>query len=178
MDKSKLRPATPADMVKGNKIIVEDVAGVLIESYVVHTLSGYETGDVYVPEPHSIEDAGRARAHVWNFNENDFKGGRHGEYGLKLWVETLAAEDEAPEWGEDVFERAEISKGAEVIRPATGTLTAASREVELENALRDLTGNAELARFHMKDTEEAGILASSLWDTILQARSVLGGEAK
>lgn len=175
MDKSKLRPATPADLVEGNKIIVEDAKGVLIESAVVQTLDCSTTGAVYVQGQHTTKTADR-QARAWGFDEGDFEDGRHGDYGLKLWVEIDA--DEAPEWGDDVFERAEISKGAEVIRPATGTLTKTSREVELENALRDLTGSAELARFHMKGTEEAGILASSLWDTILQARSVLGGKAK
>lgn len=86
MDKSKLRPATPADLVEGNKIIVEDAKGVLIESSVVCTLSDHDTGDVYVPEPHSLGDATIEEPYEWSFNDGDFEDGRHGDYGLKLWV--------------------------------------------------------------------------------------------
>lgn len=35
--------------------------------------------------------------------------------------------DEAPEWSDEVFERAELSDGATVVRPATGTLTRRGR---------------------------------------------------
>ncbi|WP_076069929.1 BrnA antitoxin family protein [Sphingomonas montana] len=35
--------------------------------------------------------------------------------------------DDAPEWSDEMFDRAEISVGGKVIRPATGTLTRAGR---------------------------------------------------
>lgn len=31
--------------------------------------------------------------------------------------------DDAPEWGDDVFDRAEVRIGDKVVRPASGTLT-------------------------------------------------------
>ena len=36
-------------------------------------------------------------------------------------------DDEIVEWGDDVFERAEIAVGGKVIRPASGTLTKRGR---------------------------------------------------
>lgn len=90
MDKSKLRPATPADLVKGNKIIVEDAKGVLIESAVVQTLDCSTTGMVYVQGQHTTKTADR-QARAWSFDEGDFEDGRHGDYGLKLWA-PLSAE--------------------------------------------------------------------------------------
>lgn len=86
MDKSKLRPATPADLVEGNKIIVEDARGVLIESAVVLTLSDQDTGDVFIPGDHSLDGVTLENPNTWIFNERDFEDGRHGDYGLKLWV--------------------------------------------------------------------------------------------
>lgn len=125
MDKSKLRPATPADLVEGNKIIVEDAIGAFVNGTVIQALDA-NVGKVYVHGTHTygsgkIEDV--EEDYGWPFMHSDFEDGRHGDYGLKLWVETLAAEDEAPEWSDEVFERAEIRKGDEVIRPASGTLT-------------------------------------------------------
>jgi len=35
--------------------------------------------------------------------------------------------DDAPEWTEEVFERAEIRRAGEVVRPASGTLTKRGR---------------------------------------------------
>lgn len=40
-------------------------------------------------------------------------------------------------------------------------------------ALEQLLGNAEIARFHLKDTEEGMIVGSALFDTINQARAAL-----
>lgn len=39
----------------------------------------------------------------------------------------LVDEDEAPEWSDEVFERAEIKRGEELINPPTGTLTKRGR---------------------------------------------------
>ena len=39
------------------------------------------------------------------------------------WVDP----DDAPEWTEDVFDRAQFSRGGKVVRPATGTLTKRGR---------------------------------------------------
>ena len=35
--------------------------------------------------------------------------------------------DDVPEWSDEMFDRAEISVGGKVVRPATGTLTRAGR---------------------------------------------------
>ncbi len=40
-----------------------------------------------------------------------------------VWVDP----DDAPEWTDEIFERAEFSIGDKVIRPATGTLTKPGR---------------------------------------------------
>ncbi len=39
------------------------------------------------------------------------------------WVDP----DDAPEWTEDVFDRAQFSRSGKVVRPATGTLTKRGR---------------------------------------------------
>lgn len=39
-------------------------------------------------------------------------------------------EDDAPEWSDKVFNRAEIRKGSEIIKPATGTLTKSDNQTE------------------------------------------------
>jgi uncharacterized protein (DUF4415 family) len=41
------------------------------------------------------------------------------------WVDPDVDPDEAPEWPDDVWDRAEIAVGGKVIRPARGTLTRA-----------------------------------------------------
>lgn len=87
--KGKLRPATPADLVEGNKIIVEDAKGVLIESSVLLTLSDQDTGDVFVPDDHSLDGVTLENPNTWIFDEGDFEDGLHGDYGLKLWVEEV-----------------------------------------------------------------------------------------
>lgn len=46
-----------------------------------------------------------------------------------------ASDDDAPEWSADVFERAEIKRGGEVVREASGTLTTPSQSM-LERAAR------------------------------------------
>lgn len=46
-----------------------------------------------------------------------------------------ASDDDAPEWSADVFERAEIKRGGEVVRPASGTLTKPNESM-LERAAR------------------------------------------
>lgn len=45
------------------------------------------------------------------------------------------SDDDAPEWSADVFDRAEIKRGGEVVRPASGTLTK-TNETMLERAAR------------------------------------------
>lgn len=45
------------------------------------------------------------------------------------------SDEDAPEWSADVFERAEIKRGGEVLRPASGTLTK-PHESMLERAAR------------------------------------------
>lgn len=50
------------------------------------------------------------------------------------WVDP----DDAPEWGDKVFERAEIRDGEEVVRPAAGTLTRRGRP-RLEKPKRQVT---------------------------------------
>jgi len=52
----------------------------------------------------------------------------------RTWVDP----DDAPEWSDDVFERAELRKGDEVLRPATGTLTKRGRP-RSENPKRQVT---------------------------------------
>ena len=52
----------------------------------------------------------------------------------RSWVDP----DDAPEWSDDVFERAELRKGNEVLRPATGTLTRRGRP-RLDNPKRQVT---------------------------------------
>lgn len=39
------------------------------------------------------------------------------------WVDS----DDAPEWTEEIFDRAQFSQGGKVVRPATGTLTKRGR---------------------------------------------------
>jgi uncharacterized protein (DUF4415 family) len=46
--------------------------------------------------------------------------------------------DDAPEWSKDVFERAEIRRGDDVLRPATGTLAKRGRP-RLENPKQQVT---------------------------------------
>jgi uncharacterized protein (DUF4415 family) len=46
--------------------------------------------------------------------------------------------DEAPEWSADVFARAEVRHGDEVLRPAAGTLTKRGRP-KLANPKRQVT---------------------------------------
>jgi uncharacterized protein (DUF4415 family) len=46
--------------------------------------------------------------------------------------------DDAPEWSEEVFQRAEISRNGVVVRPATGTLTKRGRP-KLDNPKRQVT---------------------------------------
>jgi uncharacterized protein (DUF4415 family) len=46
--------------------------------------------------------------------------------------------DDAPEWSQDVFERAEVRRGDEVLRPATGTLAKRGRP-KLENPKQQVT---------------------------------------
>lgn len=41
----------------------------------------------------------------------------------KDWVDP----DDAPEWADNVWDRAQFSKGGKVVRPATGTLTKRGR---------------------------------------------------
>ncbi len=50
----------------------------------------------------------------------------------------LLEEDDAPPWTPEMFTRAEIRHGDEVIRPATGTLTKRGRP-KLENPKRQVT---------------------------------------
>lgn len=52
----------------------------------------------------------------------------------RKWVDP----DDAPEWSDDVFERAELRKGNEVLRPAAGTLTKRGRP-RLDNPKRQVT---------------------------------------
>ncbi|MBB4799704.1 hypothetical protein HNP32_003464 [Brevundimonas bullata] len=44
---------------------------------------------------------------------------------------------------------------------------------DLLDALRDLLGNAEIARFHIQGTEEGMLIGSALFDTINQAREAI-----
>lgn len=44
---------------------------------------------------------------------------------------------------------------------------------DLLEALAQLCENAELARFHIGNTEDGDIIASALWDTIGQARAAI-----
>jgi uncharacterized protein (DUF4415 family) len=46
--------------------------------------------------------------------------------------------DDAPEWSNDVFERAEVRRDGKVVRPAAGTLTKRGRP-KLENPKRQVT---------------------------------------
>jgi uncharacterized protein (DUF4415 family) len=46
--------------------------------------------------------------------------------------------DDAPEWSADVFARAEVRRGDEVLRPSTGTLTKRGRP-KLENPKQQIT---------------------------------------
>lgn len=43
--------------------------------------------------------------------------------GARLGQVVWADPDDAPEWSDEVFERAEVRKGGKVVREATGTLT-------------------------------------------------------
>ena len=47
------------------------------------------------------------------------------------WVDPDVDPDEAPEWTDEVWDRAEIAIGDKVIRPATGTLTRAFTPEEI-----------------------------------------------
>lgn len=50
------------------------------------------------------------------------------------WVDP----DDAPEWSEEVFQRAEVSRSGVVVRPASGTLTKRGRP-RLDNPKRQVT---------------------------------------
>jgi uncharacterized protein (DUF4415 family) len=50
------------------------------------------------------------------------------------WVDP----DDAPEWSDEVFQRAEIRDGNRVVRPASGTLTKRGRP-KLESPKRQIT---------------------------------------
>lgn len=52
----------------------------------------------------------------------------------KPWIDP----DDAPEWSDAVFDRAEIRDGAKLVRPASGTLTRRGRP-RLENPKRQVT---------------------------------------
>lgn len=89
MDKSKLRPATPADLVEGNKIIVEDAAGAFVEGEVVLTLDARSYGEVEVVARHEYASGGKTftlENETHPFGEIDFEDGQHGHWGMKLWV--------------------------------------------------------------------------------------------
>ena len=51
------------------------------------------------------------------------------------WVDP----DDAPEWTQEMFERAEMRVGGKLVRPATGTLTKAGRPPQGEHAKRQVT---------------------------------------
>jgi uncharacterized protein (DUF4415 family) len=51
------------------------------------------------------------------------------------WVDP----DDAPEWTEEMFDRAEIRAGNKLVRPATGTLAKAGRPPQGERAKRQVT---------------------------------------
>ena len=51
------------------------------------------------------------------------------------WVDP----DDAPEWGEEVFDRAQIAVGGEVFRPASGTLTKRGRPPVGDEAKQQVT---------------------------------------
>jgi len=53
---------------------------------------------------------------------------------LPGWVDP----DDAPEWTDEMFERAAIYKGGKVVRPATGTVTKRGRP-KLANPKRQVT---------------------------------------
>ncbi|KQW73135.1 hypothetical protein ASE17_09300 [Phenylobacterium sp. Root77] len=52
----------------------------------------------------------------------------------RAWVDS----DDAPEWADDVFERAEVREDDRIIRPASGTLTKRGRP-KLENPKQQVT---------------------------------------
>jgi uncharacterized protein (DUF4415 family) len=60
--------------------------------------------------------------------------GRKDKKSKSSWVDP----DDAPEWSDDVFERAELRHGDKVVRAATGTLTKRGRP-KLENPKRQVT---------------------------------------
>lgn len=109
--------------VTGIPVIVIDAAGKRFEATLEQDREAPNAYDLWLEAGHTTDDAvGAAEsADSYCFVARDFENGRHGDYGLKLY--RAADPDEAPEWSDEVFERAEISKGGEVIRPATGTLT-------------------------------------------------------
>jgi uncharacterized protein (DUF4415 family) len=47
--------------------------------------------------------------------------------------------DDAPEWTDEIWDRAEIAIGGKVVRPATGTLTRAGRPPQGEQPKRQVT---------------------------------------
>jgi uncharacterized protein (DUF4415 family) len=53
-------------------------------------------------------------------------------------ISKLNDSDDAPEWSDDVFERAEIRRGDKIVRPASGTLTKMGRP-RLQNPKRQVT---------------------------------------
>jgi uncharacterized protein (DUF4415 family) len=57
---------------------------------------------------------------------------------VKITKHNLQASDDAPEWSQEVFERAEIRRGDEVLRPAGGTLTRRGRP-KLANPKQQVT---------------------------------------
>ncbi|MDH4386368.1 MAG: BrnA antitoxin family protein [Caulobacter sp.] len=58
----------------------------------------------------------------------------NGNNTRKPWIDP----DDAPEWSDAVFDRAEIRDGAKLVRPASGTLTRRGRP-RLENPKRQVT---------------------------------------
>ena len=69
--------------------------------------------------------------------------------------------DDAPEWSADVFERAEIKRGGEVVRPASGTLTTPSQSM-LDRAARALQERAGY-------TEYGPVVPESLTNDLVRA---------
>ena len=65
------------------------------------------------------------------------------------WVDP----DDAPEWTEDVFDRAQFSRSGKVVRPATGTLTKRGRP-KLEAPKKQLS--VRLDQNVLEKLQEAG----------------------
>lgn len=53
-------------------------------------------------------------------------------------MKRLLEEDDAPPWGDEAFQRAEVREGDRIIRPASGTLTRRGRP-KLEKPKRQVT---------------------------------------